>query len=100
MRKILKGKNCLFQFVDFNTLLPHALYDPSTVGNKLLFKLNQSHNRAPMLSLQPAKQQKKKINNAVSWLEASNIYIRATAHFHPTLVPKLLIYQDFVYAPT
>jgi len=93
--KILKDIKNL-QFVDFNTLLPHALYDPPTDGNNLLFELNQSHDGAQMLSLQPAKQQKKKINNAVSWLEAWNIYIRAMAHFHPTLVPELLIYQDFI----
>ena len=39
------------QFVDFNTLLPHALYDPSMDSNNLLFELIQSQYGAQMLSL-------------------------------------------------
>ena len=87
--KVIKDIKNL-QFVDFNILLPHSSYDPSMDGNNLLLKLNQSHDGVQMLSLQPAKQQKKRINNAVSWLEAWNIYGGAMAYFHPTLVSELL----------
>ena len=84
------------QFVDFNSLLPNALYDPSISTNNLTFEVNQSSDGSQLLSLQPTKGQKRKINNSTSWLEAWNIYIRAMAHFHPTMIPELLSYQDFM----
>ena len=83
-------------FIDFNSLLPNALYAPGANTENLLLELNQSPNGAPLFSFQPAKQQKRKINNAASWMEAWNIYIRAMTHFHPSLISELLVYQDFM----
>ena len=86
------------QFVDFNSLLPNALYDPMVGTEDLLLAVNQLDSGAPLLSVQPARQQKRKINNSAAWLEAWNVYIRVMAHFHPHLIPDLLVYQDFMCA--
>ena len=79
--KILNNiKNLLF--IDFNSLLPNSLYDLGTNVENLQFEVNQSLNGTPLLSFQLAKQQKRKINNAASWMEAWNVYIHTMVHFY------------------
>lgn len=62
-------------FIDLHALLPNALYDPIVNTENLSLEVNQSPNGASLLSLQPGKQQKRKINNPASWMEAWNIYM-------------------------
>ena len=61
----------------------------------LLLVVSQLDGRASMLSVQPARQQKRKIHNIAGLLETWNIYIRIMTHFHPQLIPDQLVYQDF-----
>ena len=92
MMNDIKNKN----FIDFNSLLPNALYDPSTYADNLCLEFHPSTDGLSSFSLQPKQSRKRKINNAASWFEAWNIYLRAMAFFHPGLIPDLLAYQDFI----
>ena len=80
-------------YVDLNSLLPNALFDPA---EGMYLQVHQNSEGANTFSLTPRQAQKRKINNPSSWMEAWNIYIRVMAHFHPELASELLAYQDFI----
>lgn len=61
------------QFIDFNSLLPNALYDQISNTENLCFELNRSPDGEHLLALQPKKSQKRKNNSPSAWLEAWNI---------------------------
>ena len=84
------------QFIDFNQLLSSALSEP-TPNTNMFFEVNESPVGSQILTLQPSKTHRRRmINTATMWLEAWNTYLRTMAHFHPALIPDLLIYQDFI----
>ena len=51
------------QLFDFSSLLLNALYDPMVGTEDLLLAVNLLDSGAPLLSVQPARQQNRKINN-------------------------------------
>ena len=86
MMNDIKNKN----FIDFNSLLLNALYDPSTTADNLCLEFHPSTGGIGSFSLQPKQSRKRKINNAASWFKAWNIYLRTMAFFHPGLILDLL----------
>ena len=84
------------EYVDLNSLRPHFLYDTVENPSSLSFELNPQKGGEGMFSLSSVRSNKQKINNASSWLEAWNIFIRAMVHFHPELAPELLAYQETI----
>ena len=84
------------EYVDLNSLRPHFLYDTVENPSSLSFQLNPQTDGEGMFSLSSVRSNKQKINNASTWLEAWNIFIRAMVHFHPELAPELLAYQETI----
>ena len=83
-------------YVDLNSLRPHFLYDTVENPSSLSFELNPQKDGEGIFSLSSVRSNKQKINNASSWLQAWNIFIRAMVHFHPDLAPELLAYQETI----
>ena len=89
--KAIKSKD----FVHFNELLPSSLYDPSQLSsfNLQIFPSELGKNKE---SFPPAKCPTQRISDHSSWLEAWNMFIRASVHFHPYMAQELLAYQETV----
>ena len=87
--KAMKEKD----FIDFNKLLPCALYDSSPTPNYLL-QVQQGDQGEGSLSLTQTRRQTQKISGILSWIEAWNVYVRGMVHFHPHLATEMLAYQE------
>ena len=84
------------EFVDFNSLLPNALYDGASDLDNLYLKVNPTANGEQQLSFASKNARKRKICDFKSWLEAWNIFIRTMVFYHPDLGPELLAYQECI----
>ena len=94
-QRILRG-----EFIDFNSLLPEALYpvkhgaspspsfslrlstDPSTEGEMVIAQQKPASRRA--------------VHDLPSWMEAWNIYVSAIVAQHPACAASLLAYQRII----
>ena len=89
VQKALKNK----EYVDLSSLLPNNLYDSASSPMNFQFSTGDDQNtRITTVSAPTA--QKPKITSMPQWLEAWNIFIRGMVHFHPSLAPQLLSYQE------
>ena len=85
------------KYVDFNALLPQSLYDPaSDTQEGFNFHLVPSKAGDNSISLTPKRRVSQRVINFSSWLEAWNIFVRVSVHYHPELAGDLLAYQDHI----
>ena len=83
--------------VDFNALLPQSLYDlASDTQEGFNFHLVPSKAGYNSISLTPKHCVSQCVINFSSWLEAWNIFVRVSVHYHPELARDLLPYQDHI----
>ena len=85
------------KYVDFNALLPQSLYDlASDTQEGFNFHLVPSKAGDNSISLTPKHCVSQCVINFSSWLEAWNIFVRVSVHYHPELARDLLPYQDHI----
>eukprot|EP00112_Aurelia_sp_Birch-Aquarium-sp1_P007424 Seg1809.3 transcript_id=Seg1809.3/GoldUCD/mRNA.D3Y31 product="hypothetical protein" protein_id=Seg1809.3/GoldUCD/D3Y31 len=82
------------EFIDFNSLLPQSLYDLASENQLVDFQIIPGKKEQETFSLAPKKRPSQRITNFSSWLEAWNIFVRVTIHYHPRLAADLLTYQE------
>eukprot|EP00112_Aurelia_sp_Birch-Aquarium-sp1_P016996 Seg390.5 transcript_id=Seg390.5/GoldUCD/mRNA.D3Y31 product="hypothetical protein" protein_id=Seg390.5/GoldUCD/D3Y31 len=82
------------ELIDFNSLLPQSLYDLASENQLADFQIIPGQNEQETFSLAAKKLQSQRIANFYAWLEAWNISVRATVHYHPKLAADLLTYQE------
>ena len=82
------------EYVDLNSLLPTSLYDQVTHPHSFNLKFNPTEPGESVMAVSSPALNKVKINNAATWLQAWNIYIRGMIYFHPDLAPSMLSFQE------
>ncbi len=83
-------------YVDFNELLPNALYDSSNSLNQFTLTFRSDEGTDKSVALTSPGGSRQKVNNISSWFEAWNIYIQAMIKFHPNLAADLMSYQESI----
>ena len=84
------------EFDDFNALLPTSLYDYTADQPTLNFQINPNDFGNNTVALSSSGNKKVKINSIASWMQAWNLFIRATVFYHPKMAPELLMYQEYM----
>ena len=84
------------EFVYFNALLPTSLYDYTADQPNLNFQINPNDFGNNTVALCSSGNKKVKINSVASWMQAWNLFIRATVSYYPKMAPELLMYQEYM----
>ena len=84
-----------YDYIDLSTLLPNSLYENPT-NDSIVQLFATEENLFSATQSVSSSLKKPKITTVAEWLEAWNIYIRGMVHFHPSLAPSMLAYQESI----